>query len=266
MMSAFFLALLTLMSSRPVAAQPARCRSAAEKYAELNRQLIVENKSDAQRYPEVRASVTEQVRQLVDQQVSELLNTGESPNTANIVARIRCLQQSLPQYRPNPEITNVPLAIAIGNGNPAVIVAYEIYRGGEGAPDTMPVFEAFSPEWNKWHPIASTGQDLTGSTFFVSSLKAGKTGEHWFLLYGKRFEYSRARLDMEIISFDGMCLKTVWARTGISGTAIAEVATDHIVLVGESLNERGRAQEFRERYDVSADGLKLVSRTITKSF
>lgn len=206
------------------------------------------------------------MRQLVDQQVSEQLDTDVSPNPMNIVARIRCLQQSLPQYRPNPDITNVPFAIAVGDGSPAIVVAYEIYRGGEGAPDTMPVFEAFISEWNKWHPIARTGQDLTGSTFFVSPLNAGRAGEHWFLLHGKRFGDSGSRLDLEVISFDGMRLKTVWARTGISRTAIVEVANDHIVLIRESLNERGRAQEFRDQYDVSVDGLKLVSRKITKSF
>jgi len=256
-----------MMFGRPVLAQPDSCGPAAAKYAELNRQLIVENKADAERYPEVRETITDQLRQLVDQQIAEQLNTDGSPKPENIVARIRCVQRLPPQYRPYPKITNVPFAIAVGDGNPAAIVAYDIYRGGAGAPDTMPVFEAFLPEWNKkWYPSTRTGQDLTGSTFFVFQLKAGRSGEHWFLLYGKRLGDSGARLDMQVISFDGMRLRTVWAKSGWSRVSIAKLTQDNVVFVGESLNERGRAQEFREQYNVSSDGLKLVSRTITKSF
>jgi hypothetical protein len=71
---------------------------------------------------------------------------------------------------------------------------------------------------------------------------------------------------MQVISFDGMHLRTVWAKSGWSRVSIAKLTRDYVVFIGESLNERGRAQEFREQYDVSVDGLKLVSRKITKSF
>lgn len=46
-MQIVFLTVLTLILGSPIAAQPVGCGPSAAKYAELNRQLIVENKTDA---------------------------------------------------------------------------------------------------------------------------------------------------------------------------------------------------------------------------
>jgi len=258
--------LLTVAAVLVARAQAQKCDPQRTRYAELNRSLIIQNKADAERYPKIKEAATQQLRTLLEQQISQQLNSDTFPQLPNILGRVRCLQSFLPQYRSNPEITNAPTAFLVRTPEPAVAVAYEIYRGGAGAPDTENFLEVFRVEGSNWQLVARTGEDFSGSTFFVNQLKPGKPGEAWFLLSGKHFGDSGSRLKLNVVSFNGVKLSTVWEQSGLHGVLITELAPDHIVLSGQKNDEHGRAQEFVERYEVVPDGLKLVSRTITKSY
>lgn len=260
--------LMLLIASCPGVLHASNCADDAAKYAELNRTIIIQPKAeaDAANYPKLKDSVTDQLHQLIDGQIVEELRSGTFPQPNTIVARIRCVQGVLPQSALASEVTNVPVAMLLPGKEPAVAVAFYIFRGGVGAPDSLPFLEVFRSEQGGWQVVASTGADYAGSTFYVKQLAAPMNNEKWFLLWGRILGAASVGLRLEVVSFNGTAFRTRWQELGISGAHVEEVMPDHVIISRETKNEHGRAQEFRDRYNVVAEGLKRVDRSVTKSY
>src|SRR5260370_38503549 len=163
--------LLTVAAALVARAQAQNCDPQRTRYAELNRSLIIQNKADAERYPKIKEAATQQLQTLLEQQISQHLSSDTFPQLPNILGRERSLQSFLPQHSSNPEITNAPTAFLLRTPEPAVAVAYAIYRGGAGATDTENFLEVFRVEGSHWQPVARPWADFSGTTFFGNHTK-----------------------------------------------------------------------------------------------
>src|SRR5260370_10529542 len=131
--------LLTVAAALVARAQAQNCDPQRTRYAELNRSLIIQNKADAERYPKIKQAATQQLRTLLEQQISQQLSSDTVPQLPHLLGRVRCLQSFLPQYRSNPQITNAPTAFLLRTPEPAAAVAFDAYRGVSCGPYTVNV-------------------------------------------------------------------------------------------------------------------------------
>jgi len=244
------------------------CSDNSAKYTGLNRSIIIEPKADAvaANYPKLKDSVTDRLHQLIDGEIIDKLNAATFPHPDDVVTAIHCLQSGLSYYGRSADVTNTPMAMLVHAKEPGLIVAFEIFRGGVGAPDTLPFLEAFTSDTRGWRQVASTGVDYEGSTFFVKDLAAPSSDQSWFLLWGRTLGAVGVGLRLEVVSFNGTSLNTIWQETTKPSVSIAELLPDHLVIEGESTNGHRRAEEFRDRYDVVPEGLRKVEHTVTKSY
>lgn len=51
-----------------------------------------------------------------------------------------------------------------------------------------------------------------------------------------------------------------------SGTVVERATGNQVILAGEITNSRGRAEDFEEEYHTVTEGLRLVSRSIVKTY
>lgn len=259
---------LVVIASLCKAASALDCEPQKSELAELNQAIIIRDREDARHYQLVKDNGTERVRNYLEGQILQQLRTDSFPQPTNIELRIRCVQSAVPQYEIGRKdgSTNMPVAFLLSGDKPTVAVGFEIYRGGAGAPDIRPYFAVFQKRDHEWTLSGEVGSSFTQRTFFVHPIKAGRPGESWFLLWGKRIGDSGARLRVAIAAYNGTSLREIWSVDGLTGTQVTGIFGDHIILEGEVTNQKGRAEDFRERFDVVPEGLKLVKREIMKSY
>lgn len=250
----------------PRGASAQECEPEKAEFAKLSHTVIIRSKEDARNYPRVRESGTERLHKYLEEQILQQLRSDSFPHPTNIQLRIRCVQSGVPEYSRFADVTNLPIVFRLPDSKAAVAVGFVLYRGGAGAPDLRPYFEVFQKDGQDWGAVGEVGASFAQRTFYVRPINAAKTGDNWFLLWGHRIGDSGARLRLAIAAYDGTSIREIWSLDGLTGTRVAGVFGDHIVLEGEVTNQRGRAEEFRERFDIVADGLKLVQREVTKSY
>jgi hypothetical protein len=261
--------LLTLLW--PAVVQAASCDVQKQTFAKLNKQIAFEENTDAKSaanaYIKLAEPITEQPRNLVDQQIIDQLRADEFPQPANVVKRVRCLQSGISEYALfnkegcDPVAFNARLGTQLG-----LAVAFDIFRGGIGAPDLRPYLEVFQNDGSRWKLTGSVGADFTGHSLRVQPLQAGKPGELWFLLWGARLGMGNAPLHLVVAAYDGTSVKEIWTRDLASAPLVEQISGDRITLSGEENNRKGRAQDFVEVYKVVPEGLALSSRRITKVY
>ncbi len=233
------------------------CLDEKAQFAKLNLPLIIEDAADARRLtPETEEAGTEQVHAYVEKEILRQLADDNPHGFEDVVAKIRCIQSAIPGYGRMSELTTAPAAFSIGSGRHAVALSYEIDRGGDAVPDLRPYFEVFKRIGVGWEKAGEEGSDFVASTFYVQPLEAPTEGEHWFLLYGNRIGDTGVRLRLEVVSYDGNKLRSVWKRFDIPWTYVDAIQGSHIVLKGRERNWL----EFAERWDVVPGGLTLKTR------
>lgn len=239
------------------------CEAQRTEYAKLNRPLIIRDMADARAYSSsLEATATEAVHKYIDEQILEQLNSDILFQPTNIISRIQCIQSRVPEYLRLGELTNSPAAYPLGGEKAALAVTFEIYRGGAGTPNLIPFFEVFQKKQNVWVRLGSAGTDFDTSTFFVHAIDAGRAKETWFLLSGRKIGDTGSRLHLDILSYDGSSLRSIWNISDLPRTEIGEVARDHIILTGDGTDSKGKYAVFTERWDISPEGLKKVSREV----
>ncbi len=245
----------------------ANCGAQKSEYRKLNRPLIVTSAADARAYPRLVESATQKLHEYLEGQILKKLNAESFPQPAKLISLIQCIQGGIPQYGRMSEITNFPAAFVLTAANtPTLAIGFVLYRGGAGAPDLQPYLEIVRKSTAGWIRIASYGEEFRGHTLFVYPIPPGKPAQDWFLLSGRRLGGSGASLRIAVAVSDGKTLSEIWTQDMPSGTTIQGVSGNHVILTGETANALGRAEDFRLQYDIVPEGLKLASKTITKSY
>jgi hypothetical protein len=252
----------------PSASASSDCEAQRQEFAKLNRPLIIKDASEARLYPVVAESETEKAHKYLDNSVLTYLNGSSSVRPNDLVLLIQCIQSVIPNYEIGRKegSTNLPVAFLLPEDRPTIAVGFEIYRGGAGAPDIRPYFEVFRRADKGWEQIGEAGASFAQHSFYARPILAGKPGEKWFLLWGRRIGDSGARLRIVVAAYTGPSLHEAWSIDGLTKTEIAGNFEDHLILRREVTNEKGRAQEVQERFDVVPDGLKLSKREVIKSY
>lgn len=212
--------------------------------------------------------MTEKLHALLDEQIIAQLTIDGFPQPAKVVERVRCIQSGVPGYAAGEAagVTDTPTAFDIGlSGEIATAVAFDILRGGMGAPDNRPYLEVFRRNSGHWESAGSIGSDFTGHWLFVRPIQAGRPQQKWFLLWGAQFGEGNAPLRMAVAAYDGNSLSEIWAKD-LPAVGTVEISGDHVIVSGEDTNEKGRAEDFEDLYKAVPGGLEFVSRRITKSY
>ena len=230
------------------------CEKQKAKFAELNSSLVFRTETDWKRFNQKQfdAQTESAHRYLRDQMISEL--DGGKSDSQSIERFLRCVL-SLPEYQVFREESNTPKAYSIGPT--AIAVGYYIYRGGNAVPDTRPYLEVYQKGQNGgWKWIGEVGETYRRSTFFVHPLTPAVPEQFWFLLSGFEIGDNGTRLHLEIISFDGKMLRSIWAKSGLALTTLSEVHPNYIVLSEYKGSHEGHDVYDKEVFDVVASGLR----------
>ncbi|HET7205959.1 MAG TPA: hypothetical protein VFI95_05190 [Terriglobales bacterium] len=251
-MAKYVFLLISMLMFHPYTLRAAECHDVKERYAELNRPLRVDYAGE-QAYLSVRDAQTEAIHRFMVEQLLNRLNSGLQA-LGDLKAFTECVQSLVPENSVTVEVTNFPLVLPL-TPHAAVAVGYQIYRGWSAVPDDRYYFEAFGEHEGKWRLDGSIGSSFDGSTLFVQPIDAGKSGENWFLFSGIRLGNTGGILHLEVVSYDGKALKSVWTDS-LPRVSLTAVYRNYILLDGEATNASGHYFEFRKRLDVVPSGLK----------
>jgi hypothetical protein len=244
------------LASFAIGSSPQDCGPKSATFQELNRSLIFQTEADWKRFnKEQYESLTKAAHDFIRKQILAELDSGKTAPGA-IEALVRCLQ-SMPEYQNFRDETNTPAAYRTGSGPSAFVIAYYLYRGGTAIPDTRPYLEAYTKAGSHtWRWTGEVGATFEKSTFFVHQISAGIPEQDWFLLTGFEIGDTGTRLRVEVVSFDGETLKTIWETSGLTHTTLAEVHPNYIILSRYEGYRDGHDVFQLDRYDVVREGLR----------
>jgi hypothetical protein len=248
------------MVQPPLAAQQANAQARAHERAErvksITEQLKIRSAEDYQRYtPQFRDKLTDEVRQLLKAQVLDSLAERESD--------VSLLREQLKTFLADPiwpEHSGAPYVIeATLVGVPVKVAAFELIRGGAGAPETKIFIQGFRKVGANWEFASETGDDLDGHGLFLMELKSPRANELWLLAYGVKTGSNILSLRMRVYAFDGERFTTLLSPPDRPYGQV-QVEGDQIVVrsVAYDANKRRRT----ERYWLSMSGVFLLTSTL----
>jgi hypothetical protein len=112
----------------------------------------------------------------------------------------------------------------------------------------------------EWVKVGETGSDFASSTFFVRPIDSPVGNEHWFLLYGNTIGDTGVRLRMQIVSYNGATLRTVWQKAELVRTYVQQVRGNLVELTSTVNDAEGHEVGIKEQWEVVSGGLKRVGK------
>ena len=144
-----------------------------------------------------------------------------------------------------------------------VAVAYELLAGTATAaePDNYPYFEFYNKENGEWKlkVQAPTQSEFNDCTFFVHPIDSPTKTEVWFLVSGFKIGDTGTRLKVRLYSYDGLSLRTVWQRNGLTR---GEVSVSNNVITLEYDRKYQSADpdnRVHEEFQAVPDGLQCIT-------
>ena len=220
----------------------------ASEYFRLGRQIFSspeDTGSGGLQRADLAEPVQVRLRDLVREAVGATL-VSDSPVLSNVITTINNVQGELGFSAAwGVEVTNVPFAdFSRLNGTPTLVDAYVIIQGG-AVPDSRAYVDFYQHVYGEWQLKATEGREFRGSTFFVSRIRPGISGEEWYLAWGQRLGDTGSRLNVRIYGFNGVTARTVWKR-------------DDLVRGNLQLLDGAVTLDYEERYAPTEPGVKHV--------
>jgi hypothetical protein len=186
-----------------------RAAQRTAQFSQIVRQLRVENRSDTERYtPEFRDKFTAEIRELIAQQVVEILSL-HGPDVGLLRGTLRKLDTG---PKTNDEDTNTPYALKKQVwGTEVVITAYLLTRGGAGAPEYKSIIQAYRKGPSGWALVAETGDEMDRHALIIVELPARQAGEACFVAHGILSGYNGRKSRIRGYCFDGEKFATIWS-------------------------------------------------------
>jgi hypothetical protein len=227
----------------------------------MNRPILIGPKSaaaDVAAYEKNKDSATEKLHEFLVRVILSELSRVETERTATTLTKwINCVQSGIPNYAAGKRPSDPPTAYFLPGVSPRLVLIYSIDRGYEAVSQFTYFFEVYSRDDGAWKLIAShTPHQFDGGSLNVSRMTGADTGEHWFLLTGKHYGDTGARLYLELLAFDGHVFRELWSEIKPK-TWVVNVLQDHVVLGSEELDKDGRnAHEVTRAFNIEKRGLQ----------
>lgn len=264
-MKNFIALILTLTFSQAPALARAgdECTPAKVTFESMNRPMFVGPKAtpaDVAAYEKTKHSTTEALHRFVIRSVlSELQRIPSRDTTTVIVNWVRCLQSGIPQYARAADWSNIPAAYSLPADVPRILLAYAIDRGYEAIPQTTYFLEVYSADNEVWQlSYSETPHEFDAGSLNVHNMTSGPSGQHRFLLAGRHFGDTGARLYLELLGFDGRAFEALWSEVR-PRTWVVRISQEDVVLGSEVVDKNGRnAHEVTTTFTVDEHGLQPV--------
>lgn len=259
----FGLVLLLAFASRDARSQPGQCTTEKGQFTKMNQAMFVGPKStnvDVASYEKNKDTATEALhKRLVRSILTELDRVGPGNASTDLPAWVNCVQSGIPQYAELEKGSNVPSAYVLSRTIPSIILIYVLDRGYEAIPQTTYFLEVYSADNGVWQLSHSeTPHEFDAGSLTVHNMTSGRSGQHRFLLAGRHYGDTGARLYLELLGFDGRAFEKLWSEVR-PRTWVVRVSQDDVVLGSEVVDKNGRnAHEVTTTFTVDKHGLQPV--------
>lgn len=112
-----------------------------------------------------------------------------------------------------------------GGQNRVLLVTWLVWIGGRGAPDTIPVIQAFERRNGRYVVVGETGSYLRDHGLFIRLVQAKDPKGTWFVAWGKRIGSPHSELTVALCSLDAKGIRVLWSRAGLPDGTLSHVAS-----------------------------------------